>query len=256
VAAEWQERARRAAEGRARLEKLEQDAEARRLTDDEAWRRAHLTLELGGRAEAIPLLRQVLAGRPDHAGANYLLGRALLDEGDAAGGTACLEKAMEQDPECILPACTALYRHLKEGGQEAEAQRYRDRAVTRYELLQSAREERSNITPKDPFEPHALPDEAVARLREQLAAIEKLAAAYLVRKTLRVAPEPPLFVLGARPAVKWYQTSVDGEALRRRLLAEVQWPGETAVLVLIEEGAPFRRALARVGGSEIYRRGK
>jgi predicted Zn-dependent protease len=53
----------------------------------------------GKKDEAAQLLRELLKQTPAHPNARYLLGRILLDQGDAAGAVEQLEASMRLAPE-------------------------------------------------------------------------------------------------------------------------------------------------------------
>ncbi|HTE18536.1 MAG TPA: hypothetical protein VK689_09170, partial [Armatimonadota bacterium] len=107
-------------------------------------------------------------------------------------------------------------------------------------------------------EPHGLTEEAVAPMREQLAKMERVEAAYLVRKRVQLLPERACFVLGILPHMKRLQfwSETQDEELQKQVLAALEFPGETAVVILSEQGKAFQGPLSGVAGSEIYRRGK
>ncbi len=219
------------------------------------YERARLTEEFGDGAGAPALYREVLRLDPEHAGARYALGRALLSRGDE-DGVALIEGAMERDPDAILPGCRLIHAHLKRAGREEEAQVYRQRALRRAELLEAAKEERARLRLSDTYCPHGLPAAATERLRAQFTRYPQLTAAYLVRKEVRHFPERPLYALGILTARPWYRRRSEEQDLQfaRRLLEELEFPGETFVLVLTGRNAKLRKIMERTPNSLIYRR--
>ena len=126
----WRERYRQVADGRRELAKLNDKAKTVALKVEERWRQAALMEELEGAAAALPLYRSLLETDPNHAGATFAIGRLLLWDKDA-GGLEFLERAMELDPEAIVPGCMLAFQFLMEQGRSTEAQAYSERAKRR-----------------------------------------------------------------------------------------------------------------------------
>ena len=142
----WQERFQQVADWRRELAELGTKAERGPLDADECWRQAILTEEIEDTAAAVPLYRSLLQTDPKHAGANFAVGRIMLEEGDARG-LDLLETAMELDVDAIIPACELAYYYLTEADRKAEAQSYRERAQQQYELQQLALAEQAATGP-------------------------------------------------------------------------------------------------------------
>lgn len=126
----WLERHRQVADCRRELARLNDKAKIVALKADECWRRATLVEELDGAVAAVPLYRSLLQIDPKHAGANFAVGRIMLEEKDA-GGLDLLERAMELDADAIVPGCMLAFRFLMEQGRKTEAQTYQERAQRR-----------------------------------------------------------------------------------------------------------------------------
>jgi hypothetical protein len=156
----------------------------------------------------------------------------------------------------MLPACQLAYAFLQRQGRSEEADRYRKRAEEQYERLARAQQERAGVSDRDRFEPHGLPAETVERLREQLARIDRVGAAYLARKVVSLFPEKPFYVLAVRPRVAWYQfrSEVKDAKLSNQLASQIQWPGEALVIVLGPQTRRLGKRLRQVPGAEIFRR--
>lgn len=142
----WQEQYQQAAEWYRELAELDTKESSGSLDADEAWRKAVLTEELEDAAAAAPLYRSLLERDSKHAGANFAVGRIMLEGGDF-DGLDFLEVAMESDEEAIIPACELAYHYLLEANRKDEAQSYMDRALPFYELQQRRSEEAAAVRP-------------------------------------------------------------------------------------------------------------
>lgn len=156
----WRQKYASVQESLKQLGELEDKVENEQLTEEEAWNRARLTAEFKGSEPGIALLRERLATAPTHAGANYQLGRILLEQNDATG-IGYIEKAMSGDPHNVIPCCEAIYYWLKQQGKLEEAKVYQERAPRHYEMMLKAQQERYFVSDKDKFIPHNLPPAAV-----------------------------------------------------------------------------------------------
>lgn len=250
----WEERYREVQDSRSQLAELDAHAAAQgELTLEETYRRAKLTEEFGaGPDAALEQFRALHARWPDEAVTCIALGRRLLLRDDESGFP-LVERAVNEDDELILAGCEVLrdYCWRKERTEEAHA--WHARLVERARTLEGAREERNQVTLKDKFERHGLPDSAIEELRKLLAAIPDLKKAYFVRKRVAHLPERPCYVLGHIVRGGFWPSQ------RKKLVARVQkhivetvgFPGETLVLSL--EGANYRvgRKLRFMRGSRI-----
>lgn len=255
VQPKWQERYQYAQQARQALRQLEEKAETQPLTEEEAFNRARLTAEFRDEQEAIPLLQELLARQPQHAAANYLLGRLLLQQGEAAG-LQHLDNAMNVDAKAIPYGCELAYRFLRERGQEQEAERYRERAIHYFEKVVAAQQERSGVGYRDQFEPPGVPPEVIQDLRQQLMHYPEVVTAYLVRKVVKHFPETPFYVLGVVPKRAWYTMDRDkeDEKLLRRLIKELKFPGETYVMILSPQYRRFVKTFRQVADAQIFQR--
>lgn len=135
----WRQKYASVQESLKQLQELEDKVENEQLTEEEAWNRARLTAEFKGSEPGIVLLRELLATEPTHAGANYLLGRILLEQNDVTG-IGYIEKAMSGDPQNVIPCCEAIYYWLKQQGKLEEAKVYQERAQRHYEMMLKAQQ--------------------------------------------------------------------------------------------------------------------
>ncbi len=252
---QWRERYTYAQQIRASLQALEEKASHSSLTVGEAWNRAQWTLELRGNQDAIPLLQAVLEMEPSHASANYVLGQILIQQEDETG-IEHLETTMAKDPSTVIEGCQWIYSFLQRQGREEEAANYRQRAEKHYELLLLARQERSDVRINDRFERHGLSAEAEAQIRQQLARYPEVKEAYLVRKVVQYFPEQPFYVLGVkrkRSLLELDEQSAD-QKLLDRLANELQFAGETWIVLLNSVTKGLTKVLKKTAGDAIYHR--
>jgi tetratricopeptide (TPR) repeat protein len=245
---EWEERHARIRTARERRTALAALAAARPLTEEEAWEDVELTMRLEEPPAAIAALRAMLAAHPRNAAANFVLGRLLLEAGDAEG-LRCLECAMESDPWSTPEACDLISAFLEEQGQTLEAELYQKRAQEAAPELQAAEAERQVTNPGDTFVPHDLPEETIAGVIDYLAGCDGVQRALLVRKTTRHLPDYPFYVLAILPV-----PGTPAPPLLDRLLKEVPLADRGAVVILTPNKRRLQRALERVAKANIYQR--
>ncbi len=222
VAGYWGERHRRTARARTRLRELTETAASSDL--ETVWERAQIVLDLEGEEPGLPLLRDVVRRAPDHAQANFALGRILADRQDESA-IPCLERAMVCDVRTRPAAHEALAALLESMGREAEAVRHRHRAWDAEQLLHRAARERGHIAVRDVLLPHGLPSDLVAPVRARLEELGSVRTAWLARKKVTHLPESPLFVLGLVSSARVDVSYIGRIATRTRL------PGQVLVTV-------------------------
>jgi Zn-dependent protease with chaperone function len=128
----WRERHKYVNESHRKLAALEEKARDGELTVEEVWSRAYWTAEFKTEDEAIPLLREVVARKPKHAQANFLLGQMLLARKDPSG-VEHIERAMAAEPQSVPAGCHMLYSFFRSQGRDAEAENYRRRLFQHFD---------------------------------------------------------------------------------------------------------------------------
>jgi Zn-dependent protease with chaperone function len=250
----WSERFKFVVEAEKTLAALEEKARTEELTQEDRWERARLLRGTKGPEAALPLLKEIVAVEPDHAGANYNLGEALLEQGDEAG-IRNIEVAMEKEVHAIPAGCELIYNFLTSRKRGEEAERYR-RCITDYfKEMEFARTERTSIGTKDGFKQHELAPEVIRELCEQLKTYEDLATAYLVQKVVQYFPQEPGYVLGVTRKKAWYSGSNNARDVKlvEQLAELLTFPGFTYVIALEDAYKPLRKVFERIEGAEIYR---
>jgi Zn-dependent protease with chaperone function len=253
IAEQWGERHNYVSRARQTLDTLEEKARSGALNFEEAWTRAALAAELRTPEEAIPLLRDALSLRPDHAEANFLLGQLLLGQNDRAG-VAHLEQASARNPDMLIPACQVLFAYFTAEGQPHEAERYREHAQKFFARLEEAEPERAGIGSAEELIPHEAAPAEVERLRGQLSPFPQIKTAYLAQKRLEKFPEKPLYVLGIVTNAPWYQfnRTKSNQQLINEIVSQVSFPGETLVVILDEGYKKLGKGFRRLEGSQIF----
>lgn len=250
----WRERHARANALAHRLSSLNQAVPDPSADADSLWDQARVLLDLQGDKHLEPLLRQILGLRPDHAPANFYLGRWLLDLGNAEGEI-YLERVIQEDEDVLPQACAILREHYRRSGQMAKLREVESR-VDRYERdLAASRQERSEFTAGDVLIPHGLTTAELGRLRETLAADPQLARAELAQKQMKFFPKQKFFILCVHRWPAWHRlpNSEQDRVLVNRLARAVQLPGRILVIAPSGSFAALAKKFRHLPGTEIYR---
>ena len=247
IADAWVKTHNEARLNQSKLDDLEAKVVAGTITLDEAWDRVALIAELCGEDEALPLVKEYLRAKPDHAPANFIGGKLLLERKDPAG-LPLLDRAMKAAPEAIGPSCDAIYWYLRGQGRLKEAAPYRERGRTHARQWEAAEKERAEISPEDKFLYHGLEAEKLARLRQELLGCDGVWRAYLVRKQVRHFPEKPLYILAVVPS-----TSARPN-LTQAVGSKIEFPGETFLIVLQGDGKKFEKPLTQLSTALVMSR--
>jgi hypothetical protein len=168
------------------------------LSINEATIQANLTTELHGELLALQLWQEILAANPNHARANYQVGKVLVNRGHMSG-CVYLEQAIALDPDLVIPSCEELYRFHTFQGNLDSAEIY-----LQWRQQHLPKQWRSKLEGKiedtDRFIPHDLAPDAIAEICQKLSKYSSIERAYLVCKPRQVFPDLPLYVLGIKLA--------------------------------------------------------
>jgi Zn-dependent protease with chaperone function len=175
------------------LDTLNDRATIAPLSVTEATIQADLTGELDGDPAAFQLWQEILVAHPDRARANYQVGRILVNRGHFSG-CMYLERAIELEPDLVVPSCEDLYRFHTLQGDFTTAETY---LAWRQQHLPKQWRSKLERTLKatDRFIPHDLESDLVAEICQKLINHSAIARAYLVCKPLQVFPARPLYIL-------------------------------------------------------------
>lgn len=261
IAEEWRDRHRERQEARRQLDELEARAGLEKLEVDDLRTLALLSADFREVDVVLERYRAVLAAAPGDAHANYAVGSILLDRGDDAG-LAHLDRAIEADPDAVVPACERAIGHLEAQGRSEEAERYRQRGEQQLEVFEAANIERAEVKVDDDLEPAELDETLVEQIRATVERHNDVGAAYLVRKRLEhLAEEYPLYVLALIPRNRWRQLwkeadaeEKDEETLADRVATDLDVPVEVQVIVPGPRSGMDER-LEAIPGAKVFSRG-
>jgi hypothetical protein len=201
VEPEWKSRFEQAQALRERLEKIQQEIQNNPPTLQQQWEQVSIRISLEGDDAAEPLLRAFLEMAPDHAPANFALGRILLDRDDDAG-VPFIEKAMQADPEAVHPGCNLLYGLYERTGRHELTRALTRRYDEHSDQLALAQQERERVTNDDAVLPHELSAEQIEVIRKQLLGKKGLDGVWIARKAVRYFPEKPCYLVAIQPDYK------------------------------------------------------
>jgi Zn-dependent protease with chaperone function len=238
----WRDRHDCAAVLRDRLTQMEAAVPA--VTASDLWDKAGVVARLQGDAAAVPLLRELLAMQPGHAGANLELGRHLLGENNE-GGETYLERAMTEDEETVPRACQLLLEYGHRTGRADLIQNTKARLDRHSAAVAASQTERNRVTESDTFIPHGLSDAELQSVIDHLRADPDVVAADLAQKQMKYFQKQRLFVLCLRTRRNWLgMANRDTEqAVLNRLMSIVRLPGRKLVFT---PGGGFRGIASRL----------
>ena len=255
MAEQWRNRHEFVRRSRLVIAELSRQAESGTLREEAAWRRANLTAQVDGLAAAIPSLRYLVERSPDHAAGNYLLGQALLQQGDRTG-IEFLQRALQRDPTCATQVNYLIAAFHESQGEERDAKRFRHRGYEASTMASAAEAERRGVHQDDRLIPPDVAPDVRAQLRDKLLAMPDIQRAYLARKDVEYYPERPYYVLALVLRQPWYRlrSRARDRAVVHRVAQEVPLPGQGFIIQIYGRHAKLGRTMGRLPGSEIVRR--
>lgn len=256
VAATWRERHETVAAQRRRLAELEREAANGEPPLEAAWERARLAESLDGRYAALPLYRQMVERRPQHAPAVYAYGRLLVQGGDVEG-VVLVERAIAMDHEAEQAGAELLFEFYRGRKDVAGMDRWHRRLNALAAQRAAARGELTRFGVKDALTAHGLSDATLAGVVESLAAQPKVKRAWLVRKYGKRITTVPGYLLLVE--FHWTVHLAIGNARARAIQALLdQFPADEDGFVVVRDAAESRRLrkkVAAVPGALIFSRG-
>lgn len=239
---------------RTRLEDLRRHPSVEELPLNERMEHAFLTEIVDGGKPAEALYAALLQEHPDHPMLVYTRARLLLEAGDGAG-IELMEKATAMDSDSIIHACELVVRFFIEQERRDEAEPWIKRAQAEAEIIERDREERQHLPFEKVYQPHDVDSAALTGVIEALRGHPEIVEAFFVQRTLTVRPQRPLFVLGIRLRVKWYQyddsLAEPGERICGELAGLPVYPGETSILALHGHNKPLKPIFEAIPGAKI-----
>jgi Zn-dependent protease with chaperone function len=260
IAEEWRHRHSERQEVRRELEQLEARAEREQLRVEDLLTLAALTTEFREPELALVRYRAVLEVEPGDPEANLGVGSLLLDREDDTG-LDHLERAMDADPDAIVPACEVAIPYLEARGRGEEAKRYRKRGEQQLEVYEAASVERADVDVDDELEPSDLDGALLEQIRATVERHDDVGAAYVVRKRVQhLADEHPLYVLAVIPRKRWRQLWKEADAeekdestLAERVADDLELPVDVHVIVPGPRSGMDER-LEAIPGAKIFSR--
>ena len=257
VAPGWKQRFDQASHLREQLTKLEAatGTGATPPTPEALWEKARVLVDLEGDRRAIPVLEQILAIEPRHAGACFVRGRAYLATDDASG-VELVERAIAADQQLVPAGCDLLYSHYSRTGQRDKLRALEQRVDTHTDTEALARTERENIAASDTFITHGLTEAQIDHLRKAMQCETEVAALHVARKQVKVSPESPCFAIGVTVNIsRWKpRSSAANQKLIARLVERLQLPGHVLLFANEKELKSLAKAVAAVPNSLVYQR--
>ncbi|MBV6500193.1 MAG: Protease HtpX [Prosthecobacter sp.] len=254
----WKERHAEAEKLAAVIEAPSADSEAGKAVDQVAvlWKRADATAGLEGSAAAQPLIHEILALDPAHAGALFARGAHRVSQ-DESGGLEDLEKALSIDGSWEESALQLIggYHHRHGNKEQLEVLRRRWEA---YEgRMAEAQGERDLLLLTDVYEHHQLGEACIMQLRRILEAEKAVAEAWCVRKVTKHLKHVPMHLIALRIKVPWWKLRLDGAngRLVQRVLAKLEIEGSCIVFTREKELKRQADRMAQVEGSRVYLKG-
>ncbi|AFY69678.1 peptidase M48 Ste24p [Thalassoporum mexicanum PCC 7367] len=190
----WQQLHATAKQRASRLERFKTKAETNSFSIDELWLYAELVGKLHQEKQALQLWQNLLERQPNHAHANYHVGKILLEQGDEAG-VALMEQAIALSYHYAVSGSELLLKFYRQLEQSDRATYYLQQYKEQCQKFEITAKARLTIKEEDQFLPHQLSEFMQRQLHEHLALYPEIARAYLVQKQPQLLPEQPLYLL-------------------------------------------------------------
>jgi Zn-dependent protease with chaperone function len=219
------------------------------------WQRAKTLMDLEGDEAAFPLLEEIRAVKPDHAGACFSLGVWLLSKDDARG-VALMESAMQLEENLESTGLELLYIFYSRTGQSDQLRPLENRMDHLREMEAAAGLERGTILATDTFLPHELSQEQIEPLRKTFLAFQDIGEVWIAQKKVKVFPKSPCYVLAVKIRFSWWKLRSDtaNQTLIAALWNQVSLPGSAYVFSDENDQSKVAKALRRVPGSLVYQK--
>jgi hypothetical protein len=194
----WSDQYHQARYQREYLDLLKSKATKGSLSLGEATIQADLTRILRDELIALPLWQAILNQDPNHADANYQVGKTMADRGHPIG-CEYLERAIALDSNLVIPSCEELYRFHTCHGDLATAAMYLAWRQQHLPKQWRSKLER-NIKDTDQFVTHDLAPDIIIEICNRLVNFPIIEQAYLVCKPMKIFFDQPLYILGFKIA--------------------------------------------------------
>jgi Zn-dependent protease with chaperone function len=254
IAESWQQRHDELKVLRARADALlRRDGEDHPLEPGELWELTCAIAELDGDRAAIPYVQRAVHVLSSVAATHFMLGRALLAEGDSAG-VRHVRDAMMLDSELLAPGLEMLRQHYAEVSDPAEVESIQLEQHAHLECLREVGDERGQVLKRDPFVPAELSAALLDALTAAASARPRVKAVWVARKLTRLMPDRPLLVVLVEPHWwRWRGPSAAGQRLAQEMLEAIapSTTGDLLVITLHGHIRWLREKMKRVAGARV-----
>jgi hypothetical protein len=230
---------------RERLEALERRSD---WTVEERLEHAGLVACLRPEYDAALLYERALELVPENANAHFRAG-VLRIEGDDAAGAAHLRQAITRDAGAVRPVFEKLDAWARDGTLSAAVAEALAALRGEFAAKAASLAAREGVDDDDDLVAHDLDPAAMQALQAALAPFGQIGAAWLARKRLDMAGEPPHYAL----LVTWRGSVVSETAGLKRVVDALRLPGSVSVFTESAHRAEARRVRAACP-DPVYRR--
>lgn len=251
----WEDAYRQFDRTRNRLAELNALEGAAALPEDRLVERALCVWHLEGAAAAEPLLTSARDAHPESPEISFNLGRSLLHQGKEEG-IFLMEKVIGRAPPSIryqgtMEICGYLDRH----NRHEESVAFYNRMAREDEQQRKIVEERGNISPYGAVASHGMDAAVIERMRERVASLDWVIAAYFLRKPTPLSPERPLYLLGVKPRKNFLIPAFRaGMTAFDQLAALNCYPVETKFLLLDGSQPTLEKNIRKLSDSLLFKR--
>src|SRR5215510_448989 len=254
VGKDWSARHKQLTTCRARCTELLDADRNGTLEPTGAWELASALRELG--EDATPYLRRIVEATPDHAPAQFLLGRSLLAENDPAG-VEHIRAAMKLEVGAVETGAALLRQYYRDRGDHEQAEAAQWDGYNHSKLMREAAEERNSFRERDKLLPPELSEEDGAHIREIGDKFAEIETIWVARKQTVHLEERPMFVMVVAHH-DWRRNAWANQfrGLAQRVLESVSLSIRCDVFLMSLESQTHwaKRKMDKVKGARLYHR--
>jgi hypothetical protein len=226
-------------------------------TIEALWKRVDIILQRDGDEAAQALIVRVLEQNREHVAANFVRGRFLLAQ-ENAEGVAHLELAMTEDEYSTGVCCELLYAFYARNGRREKLQEIERRVDAHQIEVSKAQAERAGATTRDTFLPSELTAEQQEKIVALMRTLPEIATVHVARKRVVHFPQRALYIVALKVKVAWWKprSLAANQKLVNTLVGKLEMPGQFLVFIAEQQLKGLGKCVAKVSGSEVYRRAK
>lgn len=185
-------------------------------------------------AAALIEFKQLHEEHPDNPRVSYLLASRLLETNDPSGYEMMIA-CKDQEPRFAVYACKAILEYCYRQQDQEKIKLWTQAFEQAIHIENLDQRERNQVSVHDQFTEHGLSEEVIAKMRAQLAAIDDLKEAYLVRKLTSHFKNEACYVL-AFSSSRFIRRFGDNAEKNRQIMnvikASLDFPGETLIIAI------------------------